>query len=161
MPSNKTKKKKPSKTTRKSRTKSRKQSPALTQSFRFTIEAIGPRRDKQLLAKIIKTARDEALREFAGAKPKQASVEPPGGLFGFGAEVVYVLHLVWPYVHAAGNVVAKGIATEAGKELFKIFADKLRKKDIRPSEPEVSTPEIKPDVKTESEKKADTTPPNP
>ena len=102
-----------------------------------------------------------ARRRLPHLSEQDRSRHHQGGLFGFGAEVVYVLHLVWPYLHAAGAAVAKGVAVEAGKELFKTFADKLRKNDIRPSEPEVSTTETKADKETESEKEANTTPPNP
>lgn len=151
MPPTKTRKKKTAKTKR--TRKPQKKGSQLTQSFRFTVEPIGPRPDKRLLKKIIGDARNEAVREFTGSGPKRASVEPPGGLFGFGAEVVYILHLTWPYLHAAGAAVAKGAVTEAGKELFRIFADKLRKKDIRPSEPEISPPEIKAHTKSETAEK--------
>jgi len=155
MASKKTRTRKTSKAKTKSRTKRQKQSPQLMQSFRFTIEAIGPRPDKRRLQKIINDARGQALRQFSGSKPKKAAVETPGGLLGFGAEVVYILHLAWPYIHAAGAWVATGAATEAGKQLFKVFADELRKRNIRPSEPEVSTAEVKNGGKTETEKKSD------
>jgi len=83
---------------------------------------------------LIEAARQEALEELNIPKAK-ATVKPEGGLFGAGLEIVYLLHVSWPYIHAAGALVAGGAATEAGKQLYKYLANALRKRDILPSDP--------------------------
>ena len=113
------------------------------QSFRFTVEMVGSAPDSKKLRALIEEARNEAVQESDGPKPK-ASVEAPGGLFGFGTEIVYLLHVSWPYIHAAGGPVGIGAATEAGRELFKAFANALRKRNILPSDPEISDAEVAP-----------------
>jgi hypothetical protein len=113
----------------------KKKSKTRAEAFRFTVETVGATPDAKKLRTLIDEARAEALRKFK--RPKvQVSVKPDGGLFGAGLEIVYLLHISWPYIHAAGKVVATGAATEAGKQLFQYFAKALRKRDILPSEPE-------------------------
>jgi hypothetical protein len=105
------------------------------EAFRFTLETVGPTPNAKELRRRIEEARTEALKELN--KPDvRVSVKPPGGLFGGGLEIVYLLHISWPYLHAAGKVIATGAGTEAGKQLFQYFAKALRKRDILPSAPE-------------------------
>jgi precorrin-6B methylase 2 len=104
-------------------------------AFRFTVETVGATPDAKKLRTLIDEARAEALREFKSPKV-QVSVKPDGGLFGAGLEIVYLLHISWPYIHAAGKVIATGAATEAGKQMFQYFSKALRKRDILPSDPE-------------------------
>jgi hypothetical protein len=102
--------------------------------IRFTVQTVGPPPSPEQLRDLMEEARQEALQELK--KPQvQASVKPDGGLFGAGLEIVYLLHVSWPYIHAAGALVATGAATEAGKQLFQYLAKALRKRDILPSEP--------------------------
>lgn len=106
-----------------------------SQAFRFTLRTVGPPPSPAKLRSLIEEARLEALRELDLPKT-EATVKPPGGFFGAGLEIVYLLHVSWPYIQAAGAAVATGAATEAGKELYKYLAKALRKRDILPSEPE-------------------------
>src|ERR1035438_5075513 len=114
----------------------KKKSKSRAEAFRFTLETVGPTPNAKELERRIEEARTEALENFK-QPDVQVSVKPPGGLFAGGLEIVYLLHISWPYLYAAGKVVATGAATgaatEAGKRLFQHFAKALRKRDILPS----------------------------
>jgi hypothetical protein len=100
-------------------------------SRRFTVAVLGPSRSETEVRADVEQALEEALIESGHEGKLTAKAEPEGGFLGAGAEWSW-LYVALPYAKLAAGAVLAGALKKAGEEIFSIFLNKLRAKNILP-----------------------------